>query len=337
MKSEQIHIENKINPNLEIIKKDWKGNVFINGRYYNDSVVTKAPIWSVVKWKLSSNPQKKEKKSDPFRLQTSTTSNFQNGKDKIVWFGHSSFYISINGVKILTDPCYYDLPGIKREVPIPYDIASIGSVDYLLISHDHRDHFQKRSVEEIVSYNPSIIALIPLGADRLFDGDLSKVKILEAGWYQEYKLEDENIRIIFLPAKHWSRRGLSDYNKVLWGSFLIISDNTKIFFAGDSAYDDVIFKEIEEIFGTIDICIFPIGAYAPQFLMAEEHMTPEEAGVAYKDMAGKRFIPMHYGTYDLSDEPLGEPIRRLRKYFTKNNNIECLVELAVGEGYVIKR
>ena len=336
MKSEQIHLEKKTNPNLEIIKKDWRGNVFINGRYYNDSIITKAPIWSVIKWKLSTNPQKDEKKRDNFSLQIKATTNFQNSDDKIVWFGHSSFYISINGVTILTDPCYYDLPTSKREVPIPYDIASIGSVDYLLVSHDHHDHFQKRSVEEIVSYNSSITALIPLGANRLFDGDLSKVKTQEAGWYQEYKSKNENIRIIFLPAKHWSRRGLSDYNKALWGSFLIISDNTKIFFSGDSAYDDVIFKEIEELFGAIDICMFPIGAYAPQFLMAEEHMTPEEAGEAYEEVKGKQFIPMHYGTYDLSDEPLGEPIRRLRKYFTENNNSENLVELAVGEEYAIK-
>ena len=340
MKSEQKPIERKINPNLQIIKENWKGNICIDGRYYNDSAVQKAPLLSVLKWKLSSNPQREEKKKDNFRLQTKVSDNLNSNEDKIVWFGHSSFYISINGIKILTDPCYYNLPTSKRKVPIPYDIASIDSIDYLLVSHNHPDHFQKLSVEEIVSCNPLITALVPLGANALFDGDLHNVKIQEAGWYQEYKLNNENIRIIFLPAKHWSRRGLSDFNKVLWGSFLIISNNIKIFFAGDSAYDDLIFKEIEEMFGGIDICIFPIGAYSPQFLMSEEHMTPEEAGEAYKAMAGKLFIPMHYGTYDLSDEPLGEPIRRLRKYFSdnnnNNNNSEHLVELTVGEEFVIK-
>ena len=218
---------------------------------------------------------------------------------------------------------------------MPCDIDDLRNIDYLLISHGHRDHFDKKTVESIVKTNPDMEALIPLSGSRLFNGQrLRETKRQEAGWYQENNLAND-IRIIFLPAKHWSRRGLNDFNKTLWGSFLIIANGTKIFFAGDTAYDEHLFTEIRQLFGEIDICLLPIGAYAPAFLMQREHTNPEEALQAFSDLGGKLFIPMHYGTYDISDEPLGEPITRLRKNAIEKGIEYQIKELAVGEKYLI--
>lgn len=317
------------NDELEFVT-NYKGNRYVNGRFLNGDEYEKAPIWSVVKWKLSKNPQREEKKSDTFSLRVDSI-NPQTIQDfSITWLGHASFLINIDGTKLITDPCLYDLPTSKREVALPCDINMITGLDYMLVSHDHHDHFQKKSVMPLVKNNPDIKVLLPLHGNKLFKAkELEGLKTQEAGWYQEYKIKDD-LRIIFLPAKHWGRRGLTDFNNVLWGSFLIISDNYKIYFAGDTGYDNH-FKRVNELFGKIDICILPIGAYSPADLMSSSHMTPEEAYKAFADLEGDVFVPMHYGTYDLSDEPLGEPIKRLSQCFSEQKHDKKLKTLNVGE------
>lgn len=331
----QDMIEYKMNPDLDCVKSDWKGNIVINGRFQNDTIPESAPAWDVVKWKLTKNPQREEKKSEVYRLPVKNLSFPLDSSNQIIWLGHATFIIQIDSVRIITDPVFENIPANKRKVSLPCDADSIVNIDYLLISHDHHDHFNKKSLEILSRNNPSMKALTPLNARRLFDTDILKnVSIQEAGWYQEYRIEDE-IRIIFLPAKHWGRRSLNDFNKTLWGSFLIIGKNKKVFFAGDSAYGEI-FKDIQELFGEIDICILPIGAYSPEFMMSSSHMNPEEAFNAFQDLNGKIFIPMHYGTFDLSDEPMGEPIRRLVKSGTDNNCIENIKELTIGQTFIIE-
>jgi len=315
------------NKNLPILKNGWKGNVLINNAFYNDAIVENPPFIDVFKWKFQKNPQKKQKEEDTFNLQSSTLESIPKATDNIIWLGHSSFLITINGITIITDPCLFDIPMIKRKVPIPCKIEVLKNIDYVLISHDHRDHFDKKSIAVLWENNPKMEVLTGLNMSNLFKKYKLNTKIQEAGWYQEYKLH-EDIRILFLPAKHWGRRGLLDYNKNLWGSFLIISKHKKIYFSGDTAYSNV-FKAIHKEFGKMDICMLPIGAYSPKFMMENSHTTPEEAYQIFKDLDGGMFIPMHYGTYDLSDEPLGEPIKRLEQCFQSNN--KKLHRVTVGE------
>lgn len=316
------------NPELKTIKQGWAGNVTIDGRFYNGLVVVRSLVWSVLKWKLSTNAQKTEKRSDTFKLQKVAIGDLSSKEDRIIWLGHSSFFISVNGVRIITDPCLFDLPAIKRKVGLPCNVNDLKQIDYLLISHNHRDHLDKRSINKLMAINQDLSILAPLGSQSVLRGLRSQ----QAGWFQEFEL-DKGVRIVFLPAKHWSRRGLTDYNKVLWGSFMIIHGDRKIFFMGDSAYDKNIFQEIHTLFGEVDICLLPIGAYSPQWIMAREHMNPEEALEVFADMAGGHLIPMHYGTYDLTDEPLGEPISRLRKRALELGLSDRVVELAVGQQY----
>ena len=334
--NKEINMEYKTNPDLPIIKNGWKGNIVINGEFHNTGTPEKPILWDVVKWKLSRNPQKEEKKADTFKLASCHLESITKSENKIIWLGHSSFIINLNGITLITDPAFYDLSMIKREVPIPCDVKSINPIDYLLISHDHRDHFDKKSTSIIAKNNPKMEAFLPLNATRLFDSDELKTMVKqEAGWYQEYNTKGD-IRIIFLPARHWGRRGPFDFNQTLWGGFLIIAGDLKIYFSGDTAYDDKMFKEIQSEFGDIDICLLPIGAYSPKFVMKASHTTPEEAVKIFNDLGGKLFIPMHYGTYDLSDEPLGEPIKRLEKCFDTKELGKKLKRLKVGEEFLFK-
>jgi len=334
MAGNKNHIERRTNPDLPIIKDNWEGNLVIDGKFQNDSIHRNTPVSDVLKWQFSRNPQRKEKRNETFQLQIQDFNPLTMQDNSIVWLGHSSFLINVNGLRMITDPCFFNLPfSPKRKLPcLPEQLQSI---NYLLISHDHRDHFDKKSVKILVENNPDMEALIPLNGNRLFsEKALRGVKKQEAGWYQEYQLAD-SIRIIFLPVKHWGRRGLNDVNKTLWGSFLIIADDTKIFFAGDTAYDDMLFKEIRNLFGNIDICLFPIGAYSPEWFMSETHTNPEEAIQAFLDLGGNVLVPMHYGTYDQSDEPMSEPIKRLRQNAAKKEIEHQIKELTIGEKYLI--
>lgn len=194
-------IKRRYNPDLPILKDGWEGNVVIDGKFQNDTIARKFPLTNALKWQFSRNPQRKEKRKDPFQPQIQEFTPSSMSENSIVWLGHSSFLVNINGVRLIFDPCFFNMPiSTKRDLPCSPD--SLTAIDYLLVSHDHRDHFDKKSVKLLAKNNPDMKALLPLGGDKLFGGKkLRNIKTQEAGWYQEYQLE-EDIRIILLPAIH---------------------------------------------------------------------------------------------------------------------------------------
>lgn len=318
------------NKNLDFIKKDWMGNPLIDGEFSNNLEKEKGILGKVIRWKLSSNPQKEEKKRERYKLNVIPSRQiFSMSEDMIVWLGHSSFFIRINGVSILTDPVFHDLPMIRRLAGMPCETNDIRLIDYVLISHGHRDHFDERSLSEIFKNNPHAKALVPLRMGGLLKNINKNIAFQEAGWFQRFSASLP-IDIYFLPAVHWHRRGLFDFNKVLWGSFMIRSGNKSIYFAGDTAYAQH-FQDIGELCHSVDYCLMPIGAYKPAFLMHKYHMNPLQSARAFSKLNGKIFIPMHYGTYDISDEPLGEPERKIRELNTTGELKGELRIPAIGE------
>ena len=209
---------------------------------------------------------------------------------------------------------------------IPFNISDLKNIDYLLISHDHYDHLSIKSIKSLLKNSPNIKALLPLKTGKLFKG--INIDYEEAGWYQTYTT-DEKVKISFLPSDHWCRRSMFDQNRRLWGSFLIDFYDIKIYFAGDTAYNKNMFQEINKVCGDIDICLMPIGSYSPAFMMKDHHTNPEEAAALFHILGGKKFIPMHYGTYTMSSEPASEPIKRIKKVVDK----EQLVLLNIGGVY----
>lgn len=305
------------NNDLEIIKKDWKGNVKIGDEYANgDTRDRQIMPLDLMKWKFSKNPQAEEKKKDTFRLKVQQNQSFlHTNKDMIVWLGHATFFIRINGKTILTDPVLGDVSFIKRLAGVACNTYSIKDIDYILLSHGHRDHFDKKTLKKIFKNNPNTEALVPMELNSFFDKN--DIKNQQAGWYQRYKTDD-NLEIYFMPAKHWNRRGPVDFNRNLWGSFIIKTAEKTIYFSGDTAYGTH-FTETSAFFDKIDYCLLSVGAYKPEIIMKDTHMNPTEALQAFQDLKGTTFIPMHFGTYDLSDEPIGEPKRILDKETDKHN------------------
>ena len=325
--------EIKHNPKLRFIRDDIEGNLCIDGEFVFEKKKDKLPFENLFKWITSSNPQRNEKKKDKFKPIVIHNTDFLHEKeDCIVWLGHSSFFIHLNGVKILTDPVFYDLtPLLKRRHDLPCTVHHFKNIDYILLSHGHRDHLDISSLKKLIKYNPEIEILCPLGFKKMLK-EIGFKKIQEAAWWQQYHVPLLNIT--FLPAKHWNRRFITDYNTTLWGSFAITTSNKSIYFAGDTGYAHH-FKEINHYFAEFDICLMPVGAYKPKFVMEWAHTSPQEAVHGFHQLKGKTFIPMHYGTFDLSDEPASEPVRILKELKHEEKINGKLEILKVGEIFTI--
>lgn len=303
----------KSNPQLRTIHPDadWKGTpVDKDGRFMNLYHPFIPTTLAVLKWKLQPAQFKKEKKMENWQPEIVTDHSWLNGNDDlIVWLGHCTFYIRIGGIRLITDPVFGDILLIKRKTPFPIDPALLLNLDYILLSHDHRDHMDKHSLQLLARNNPDAEYLTGLGAAQLVHEFTHSDKITTAGWYQQF---NTRIPITFIPSRHWAKRGAFDTNKRLWGGFVIEANNKRILFGGDSGYD-LHYKELGKIFGRFDYALLGIGAYLPLYFMSPNHQSPTDALKATDDLNAVHLIPMHYGTFDLSDEPLSMPLQELLK------------------------
>ena len=317
------------NPDLPFLRKDFPGNPTEQGRFVNEDKIFGAGFDKVLRWLFSKNPQRAEKKKDAFHLDVkSDQSIFTPGPDAFVWLGHAAFLFRINNKLILTDPCLYSLPGVPRQFPSPFAPQELKNLDYILLTHSHRDHFDTKSMRQILEVNPDVTIYCPMNMAPL----VRKVggrNITEAGWYQEFPADETGIRFAFLPSKHWNRRFVNDTNRELWGAFWIGTETQSIYFAGDTAYHSH-FTDAKNVLPKIKHAFMPIGAYKPEFMMKHSHTSPIEAIQGFNDLDADFFIPMHYGTFDLSDEPLSEPMELVKK----NLEVEKQVAAQVIPGQI---
>lgn len=321
------------NPNLATIMPDslWKGvPVNKNNMYINIENNVLPKFSDLLKWLTTKNPQRNEKKADTWRVETITNSGFlTDTANKFVWLGHSSFFMQINGIRILIDPILTN-GFLKRYAGYPETPDAYINIDYVLISHNHRDHADKKSLKIIAKNNARVQILAGLGMNKRVKKWVKGCNIQEAGWYQQYNTDTSKIKIYFLPSQHWSKRGLFDTNKTLWGSFVIQAENITIYWAGDSGHGSH-FEKAAELFPNINYCFMPIGAYKPVWFMSPQHITPTEAVNYFNLMRAKNFVPMHYGTFDLADEPLGEPYRTMQQLNAEGKIIGKLIMSKIGE------
>ncbi len=334
------------NPDLPFISNapsGWRGNPFVGKefQYVRDSF---KPDWTaLLRMVFSPNPQRQEKKRDVWVPPVNAATAYLDDRTEnwMVWLGHASYLIQVNGVRLLTDPQLTDMPMVPRRVFPPFSYEDIRGVDYLLLSHDHRDHVDEKCIRSIAKNNNLRKILCPLKLSSVIGDWVGDCPIEEAGWYQQYGMEHTGLEVTFLPAQHWCRRGLTDFNRVLWGSFMIevgadagASKNQDamggaaartIYFGGDSAATSY-WAEIGHLYPTIDVCMLGIGAYAPDYMMQEVHADPDEAFAGYQDLGARYWWPMHHGTYDLSNEPASEPIRRATSRMQEAGIAERLVQ-----------
>ncbi|MFT7289419.1 MAG: N-acyl-phosphatidylethanolamine-hydrolyzing phospholipase D [Halieaceae bacterium] len=240
--------------------------------------------------------------------------NARHGTPTVTWIGHATLLVQVEHVTFLTDPTWSSRPspvpgfGPGRFVEPGLAFEDLPSIDFVLISHNHYDHLDLPTLRALAQRNADTVFFVPLG-----NGDLLRsegiTQIQELDWGQTARYKDATIHC--LPAQHWSKRSLRDERRTLWSSWAVTGDQRRFYFAGDTGYFSG-FAEIGRKLGPFDLVAVPIGAYEPRAMMRESHMNPEEAVRAAEDLGAEKAVAMHFGTFDLSDEPLDEPPRRFR-------------------------
>jgi len=268
----------------------------------------------ILKWKLLG----KGKNTDGLPIKPQVVVNesekLASSADFICWLSHASILLQLGGHRILIDPLFTHPPFYKRHSPLPYSLDQIGKIEILLVSHAHYDHLDKPSIKSIAHHHPK--AIVPLQMGQLIGSISRDIAITELDWYESTSLGE--LTITLTPAKHWSKRTPFDTNRVLWGGYIIEYRGLTIYFAGDSASGDH-FTDIGSRYD-IDIALMPIGAYKPESIMKHNHMNPQESYDAFIQLKAKVMIPIHYGTFRLSDEPLDEPLAWMEKIAADHPN-----------------
>lgn len=243
---------------------------------------------------------------------------------RLTWLGHASWLVQLDGVTLLVDPALRPtiFGGVERNVPPGIPIEALPRVDAQLVTHAHYDHMD---LPTLAAVGAPVVA--GLGLERRFRAE--GLFCTELGWWQSARIGD--VRVTFVPAQHWSRRGLFDTNRALWGGFVIEGRAATVYHAGDTAWTEG-FAEIGRRHPEIDAALLPIGAYDPEWFMTRQHMGPEQAVAAFQALGARRLLAMHWGTFKLTDEPLDEPPVRLEAERRRLGlPAEAVRALAVGE------
>ena len=230
----------------------------------------------------------------------------------ITWVGHATVLVQMNGVNVLTDPQWGERAspvswGGPRRLSAPgLAFEDLPRIDVVLISHDHYDHLDLNTVKRLAAaHNP--LFLVPLGLKAWF-AENRMTRVEEMDWWLER--EYRGVKFVCLPAQHFSQRTLTDANQRLWASWSVSSPKRRFYFSGDTGYF-TFFKEIGQRLGPFDVAALAIGAYEPPEIMEFVHLTPEQAVQAFVDLNARALLGIHWGTFDLAEEPFDEPPQRM--------------------------
>ncbi|MEZ5651887.1 MAG: MBL fold metallo-hydrolase [Burkholderiaceae bacterium] len=242
-------------------------------------------------------------------------------RDSATWIGHATVWLRVGGINILTDPHFgeraspFSWLGPVRRVPLPISLDELPHVDAVVISHNHPDSLDEQTVRALRDQDGGApLFFVPLGLRPWFEErGIDSVQAMD--WWDTRSAFD--LRFTFVPAQHWSARGLFDRNQSLWGGWVIAGDRRKVYFAGDSGYSRDL-AEIGARFGGFDLALLPVGAYEPRWFMQDHHLNPEEAVLVHQDVHARQSVGIHWGTFELGDEPLDQPIGDLAAALAKH-------------------
>ncbi len=242
------------------------------------------------------------------------------------WIGHSTFLIQAGQLNILTDPIFSHLPLFNRQTKPGLEMAEVPEIDYVIISHNHRDHMDENALTFFKNHKQTHF-LVPQGNKRWFE-KRGFERVSEYSWWDRASFK--GVTFTFLPAHHWAQRSLFDFNASLWGSWMISFNNKNLYFAGDTAYAPH-FSLIQEAFPTIHYAFLPIGPCEPRRWMSYTHVSAEEAGQAFLDLNAHCFVPMHWGTYSFGTDTHAGPYDRLVAWWQQQSLTQKLITLKIGE------
>jgi L-ascorbate metabolism protein UlaG (beta-lactamase superfamily) len=232
---------------------------------------------------------------------------------RICFVGHASMLIQTAGLNMLLDPVWskraspFRFMGPKRVNDPGIAFADLPPIDIVLVSHGHYDHLDLATLSQLAAtHHPRVIT--PLGNDAIMRNHDPTISVERYDWDQRVEIAAD-VAVTPVPTRHWSARNLSDRNMSLWASFVIETPAGRIYFVGDSGYGDGrYFRRARERYGPLRLAILPIGAYEPRWFMRDQHMNPAESVQAFVDCGAEFALGHHYGTFQLTDEPIDAPL-----------------------------
>jgi len=249
-------------------------------------------------------------------------------RPRLTWIGHASFLGSLGGSRFLIDPVFSDHAGAlyPRHTPPGMRIAELPDIEVVMVTHNHFDHLDSGALRALA---PGVPVVVPLGMGRWFLRR-GRSRVVELGWWDS--AEVSGLTITLVPACHWSRRGIFDTNRSLWGGYVVEGGGESVYHAGDTAWFDG-FRDIRDRFPSLLAAMLPIGSYEPAWFMEHYHLNPEQAGSAFLELDARFLVPMHWGVFQLTDEPLVEPANRMRAWWRRHGTCDGrgLVMMALGE------
>jgi N-acyl-phosphatidylethanolamine-hydrolysing phospholipase D len=288
---------------------------FKNGRFFNPWLPNRERgFLRFLKWRFSSGREYTQEEIEyrpGFIKDAGDRIRAMPQGDFILWVGHGTFLIRLNGEYWLTDPMFSKrafLP--KRKTPpaiTPETLGKIAPRVNVILSHNHYDHLDR---ESILGLPENTRFYVPLGLRPYLRG-MNKSKVTEMDWWQTLDT-GKGITLVCLPAQHWSRRIGQGVNETLWASYMLIAPGVTIYFGGDSGYF-IGYREIGKRYPGIDYALLPTTAYQPRWFMHHSHMNIDETIQASRDLKARFMIPHQWGAFHLGDEPVGYSILELKK------------------------
>ncbi|MEZ4217194.1 MAG: MBL fold metallo-hydrolase [Myxococcota bacterium] len=280
-----------------------------DGRFFTPWARADRSFLKFVRWRLSRNPYA-DVDAPPPRVVPNDGAYLRSARagdaPSLTWVGHATYVVADGADVFLTDPHFGEralLP--RRLVPPGLPVDAIPPDAFAVVSHNHYDHLDDDTVRALPA---SVGWYVPLGLADWFR-ERGRDDVTELDWWQT--AHRGRFAITCLPSQHWSLRLGQPAGSTLWCAWLVDSGERRYFFAGDTGYFAG-FAEFGRRFPGIDAALLPAGAYAPRWFMAYQHMDPQQSVRAFADLGARHLFAMHFGTFDLTDEPPGQGPVELR-------------------------
>jgi len=260
-------------------------------------------------------------------------------RPRATWIGHATALVQYDDINYLTDPhltqypFYYEIIVKPRYTQPALTFEQMPEIDFVLISHNHYDSLDHRTVD---MFGNSVLWYVPLGVKAWFlKRGISEERVIELDWWESHRFNDR-VEVTMTPAQHWSKRTPWDTNKTLWGGWSVDIAGFKSWFAGDTGYNERYFKDIGQRLGPFRLAMIPIGAYAPRYFMESAHVDPAQAIDIHLEVRAQQSLPIHWGTFQLTIEPILEPAQLLREEMARRDlPLEQFQPVKIGDTLVL--
>ncbi|MDF2876825.1 MAG: hypothetical protein K0R22_3508 [Sporomusa sp.] len=290
-------------------------------------------MFTILRDFITGNPGRKPDRPIPIDI-IDTLSGPDNNQANVIWFGHSTVLVELEGKRLLLDPMFADTPspfpligGKRFSKVLPIDPKKLPPIDIVILSHDHYDHLDYHSIMQLK--DKTGFFCVPLGVGRrLRRWGVDPGKIREFEWWNELNLA--GMMLACTPARHFSGRSLFDRNKTLWCSWVITGQHTRVFFSGDGGYGPH-FEQIGKKYGSFDLTLMECGQYDERW--SDIHMLPEQTVQAHIDVKGNSMIPIHWAAFCLAFHAWTDPVERVIKA-AKERKVNIITP-KIGESVIV--